>query len=513
VSFRQGQVIAGKYRLNALLGTGGMASVWSATNTFTERQFAIKFLLPTFAKTPEAAQRFLMEAKVSGRVQHPNVIEVLDVGQAEDGSLFLVMELLQGESLEHAIRKQRPPMTVYEFMGVMLDVARAMTAAHRAGVVHRDLKPSNVLLHKDRGGVAVPKVLDFGVSKFLLEGDRDNSLTIAGTVLGSPLYMSPEQAMGRLDIDHRTDIFAFGAILFEGLCGLRCYDAPNFNALIVTIATQQPKSIDHFAPQLPESLRALVRDCLVTDKTRRIDSFDRVIERMTPVLAEVQPLPLRLPVPAGRAGEPTPDPEGTAAMPAIVRPSNRPPPMPGPAPDQVGSAAPWAGSLPGYRATSRPPVLLFAIGGALFASLVIVAALALFVVKRRAAQREAEAAAAAQSALAEHPKALPAPTATASASASAAVAASASQAPVISVDALPVAKPPKAHHGRLVIDSGPSECAVSVDGRRRGTSPVTLEVKPGTHSVRCETAPGVAKTVSVSVTEGETTHHHFLTGP
>jgi hypothetical protein len=286
VSLKAGQVIAGKYRLNALLGTGGMASVWSATNTFTERQFAIKFLLPTFAKTPEAAQRFLMEAKVSGRVQHPNIIEVLDVGQAEDGSLFLVMELLQGSSLEHAMRKQEPPMSLYEFIGVMLDVARALAAAHRGGVVHRDLKPSNILLHKDTRGVAVPKVLDFGVSKFLLETDRDNSLTIAGTVLGSPLYMSPEQAMGQLDIDHRTDVFAFGAILFEGLCGFRCFDAPNFNALIVMIATQQPKSIDQYAPQMPESVRALVRDCLVTDKNRRIESFDRIIERMTPLLAE-----------------------------------------------------------------------------------------------------------------------------------------------------------------------------------------------------------------------------------
>ena len=173
MSFQHGQVVAGKYRLNAVLGTGGMASVWSATNTFTERQFAIKFLLPTFARTPEAAKRFLMEAQVSGRVQHPNVIEVIDVGQAEDGSHFLVMELLQGESLEHAMRKQQPPMTVFELLTVMMDVARAMAAAHRAGIVHRDLKPTNIHIHKDRSGVAVPKVLDFGVSKFLMENERE----------------------------------------------------------------------------------------------------------------------------------------------------------------------------------------------------------------------------------------------------------------------------------------------------------------------------------------------------
>ena len=503
MSLQQGQVIAGKYRLNALLGTGGMASVWSATNTFTERQFAIKFLLPTFAKTPEAAQRFLMEAKVSGRVQHPNIIEVLDVGQAEDGSLFLVMELLQGESLEHAMRKQVPPMTVYDFVGIMLDVARALSAAHRGGVVHRDLKPSNIMLHKDRGGVAVPKVLDFGVSKFLLETDRDNSLTIAGTVLGSPLYMSPEQAMGRLDIDHRTDIFAFGAIFFEGLCGFRCFDAPNFNALIVTIATQQPKNVDHYAPQMPASLRALVRECLATDKNQRIDSFDRIIERMTPILAEVQPLPLRLPVPARSRGEAPQDPEGTAAMPAIVRPSDRPPPMPSPdGPPTSGSAAPWAGSLPGYRVTTRPPILLFAVGGAGFATLLILLVVAFVVVRHRAARPEPAAAQAAITATPEKSAAPPAPSASAS-----------SEVPVISVDSLPYAPSAKMHVGKLVVEASPDACTVTVDGKDHGATPATVELSPGTHSVRCETSSGIAKIVSVSVSEGQTIHHRFATSP
>ena len=500
MSLQQGQTIAGKYRLNALLGTGGMASVWSATNTFTERQFAIKFLLPTFAKTPEAAQRFLMEAKVSGRVQHPNIIEVLDVGQAEDGSLFLVMELLQGESLEHAMRKQVPPMTVYDFCGVMLDVARALSAAHRGGVVHRDLKPSNILLHKDRGGVAVPKVLDFGVSKFLLETDRDNSLTIAGTVLGSPLYMSPEQAMGRLDIDHRTDVFAFGAILFEGLCGVRCFDAPNFNALIVTIATQQPKNVDHYAGQMPLSLRALVRDCLATDKNQRIESFDRIIERLTPILAEVKDLPLRLPVPAKQKGDAPQDPEGTAAMPAIVRPSERPPGMDGP--PTSGSAAPWAGTVSGYRAP-KPPVLLFAIGGAVFASMLIVVGLAFMVVKKhRAAPPES---AAAQVAITAEPaKTAPPPSASVAPS---------SEVPVISVDSLPVTPSAKSHVGKLVVEASPEECTVTVDGKTHGSTPATLDLAPGAHQVRCETSGGIAKIVSVTVSEGQTTHHRFATSP
>src|SRR6516164_3630309 len=127
-----GQTIAGKYRLNRLLGTGGMAFVWSATNVFTEREFAIKFMLPQVARTPEAAQRFLLEAKVSARINHPNIIEVIDVGQAEDGSLFLVMELLTGVSLDIALRRQQPPMMVHELLGHMREVAAALAAAHRS---------------------------------------------------------------------------------------------------------------------------------------------------------------------------------------------------------------------------------------------------------------------------------------------------------------------------------------------------------------------------------------------
>src|SRR5579872_2692318 len=141
-----GQTIAGKYRLNRLLGTGGMASVWSATNVFTEREFAIKFMLPQVARTPEAARRFLLEAKVSARINHPNIIEVIDVGQAEDGALFLVMELLTGDSLDEAVRSASPPLTVLDFLVIMRDVATALTAAHRRGVIHRDLKPTNVFL-------------------------------------------------------------------------------------------------------------------------------------------------------------------------------------------------------------------------------------------------------------------------------------------------------------------------------------------------------------------------------
>ncbi len=299
-----------------------MATVWSAMNIFTEREFAIKFMLPQVARTPEAARRFLLEAKVSARINHPNIIEVIDVGQAEDGSLFLVMELLTGQSLDVAIHRQSPPMALFEFAVIMLDVAKALAAAHKSGVVHRDLKPTNIFLHKDREGNAVAKILDFGVSK-ILEEEKSTSLTIAGTVLGSPLYMSPEQAMGAPGIDGRTDIFAFGSILFEALSGRRAFDGVNFNALIVAIATQQPAKIDDCAPKTPESLRSIVRECLVTDKTNRIATFDIIVERLGAALPDLASTQLRL------ASEVTgenlvADPDATNALPA-VRHSDHPP--------------------------------------------------------------------------------------------------------------------------------------------------------------------------------------------
>jgi serine/threonine-protein kinase len=273
---KAGNVVAGKYRLEQRLGSGGMAEVWAATNVFTERRIAIKFMSPEVAKTPEAAARFLKEAKVSARVDHPNVIDVQDVGQTDHGQLFLVMELLTGMSLDVALRHRMPAMTMHEFAGVMLDVARALAAAHASGIVHRDLKPTNVFLHTSKDGAVVPKLLDFGVSKFL-EDDQNHALTVAGTVLGSPLYMSPEQARGDANLDGRTDVYAFGAILFEALCGFRPYDAKNFNALIVKIATTRPKSIDEHGAHVPEPLRAVVRACLEPDLARRIPSFDGVV--------------------------------------------------------------------------------------------------------------------------------------------------------------------------------------------------------------------------------------------
>jgi serine/threonine protein kinase len=509
---QSGQTIAGKYRLNQPIGAGGMASVWSATNVFTERHFAIKFMHPAVAKTPEAAHRFMMEAKVSARVNHPNIIEIIDVGQAEDGALFMVMELLQGVSLETAIKRQVPPMLLSEFVGLMIDVGRALAAAHKNGVVHRDLKPTNVYLHMIREGVAVPKLLDFGVSKFIEEGNH--ALTVAGTVLGSPLYMSPEQAMGLDTIDGRTDIFAFGAILFEALSGVRPYDGPNFNALIVTIATKQPRSIDETAPMMPEGLRALVRECLVTDRKKRIASFEEIVDRLLGVLPELEQSGLRLPGPPPTA--PVSDPDATSALP-LMRDEKPPAPAPGVHLSQHPSAPPGA-SPPGAFASPyspdeygergattiirSPPVVLFVVLGAVvtFLSIVITWAVARGIAPPPAVHSTAS---------------IPVPDRNSTSTPLPATSSiEISDPPVVAVDSLPVASSrvqnPVKGIGRILITAAPGWCMVSVDGQARGPTPLpAINLATGSHVVTCDPPGGKLHTMTVNSVEGIATRYRF----
>jgi serine/threonine protein kinase len=512
-----GQVIAGKYRLNQPIGAGGMASVWSATNTFTERHVAIKFMHPQVSQTPEAARRFLLEAKVSARVNHPNIIDILDVGQTEDGGFFLVMELLQGVSLETAIRRQLPPMLVSELVGLMIDVARALAAAHKNSVIHRDLKPTNIFLHMIRESVAVPKVLDFGVSKFL-EEEKDQALTVAGTVLGSPLYMSPEQASGDAGIDGRTDIFAFGAILFEALCGFRAYDAPNFNALIVAIATRAPKSIHEFAPTMPESLRQLIHDCLITDRAKRVASFDEVVDRLIAVLPELEQSGLRLPTHESARV----DPEATSALP-LMRASDRPPSAPapvgvhlsGPPAYSGGNGGTSPGGLTGDRnaiTISRKPALVFGAGGA--GAALLVGGVLILAFRARSvdapptttAAASDRAAATTPTTSSAAPSAVPAPAPERS---------HATDPPVIDIDSLPqvasrheqAAPPPPTSIGRLSIAAATGWCNVTIDGIPRGPTPIaSLELSSGPHQLVCTAANGRSRTSMVIVPEGGATN-------
>lgn len=447
-SDRAGEIIAGKYRLHRRLGTGGMAEVWSATNRFTERQVAIKLLGREITeKEPETKQRFLNEAKVSARIDHPNVIEVIDVGQTDAGQLFIVMELLSGMTLETALHRQVPPMTFHELARVMVDVASAMAAAHAANVVHRDLKPANIFLHKTKTGVR-PTVLDFGVAKFRsVTGAPDApspELTLAGTVLGSPLYMSPEQARGETDVDGRADIFAFGGILFEAITGHRAFEAKNFNALIVKIATTRPKSIDEAAPQVPESLRKIVRVCLEPVLEKRARSFTEVLTLLRAAAHDLSKSNQRLPsihLPPALF-----DPDATSAMPVFAAPEHtRYEAAVAPRPAEPRAPSPW---------------LVYAAGA------MIIAALG-FAARAR-------------------------PTA---------------GAPVPPPSAVPSAAP--ASTTELVVASSPGPCRLTVDGADRGDTPVTIST-PGEHELTCRFSNGHSRSAKVTATANAASRYRFV---
>jgi eukaryotic-like serine/threonine-protein kinase len=547
-SMERGKVVAGKYRLNQLLGSGGMAEVWSATNTFTERQLAIKFMNQEVAKTPEAAARFLKEAKVSARINHPNIIDIQDVGQTEDGQLFLVMELLTGFPLEVALRRQNPTMSLYELVLVMVDVAEALSAAHKAGIVHRDLKPTNIFLHSVKGGSATPKLLDFGVSKFL-EDDQNHALTMAGTVLGSPLYMSPEQARGDANLDGKTDVFAFGAILFEALAGYRAYDAKNFNALIVKIATTKPKSIDACAPHVPESLRAVVRACLEVDPKKRMGSFDDVVKMLRATMPELKESPLRLPTPLVATA--VVDPDATNALPVLratgehlsASQVGRPPPVgpverpimndtipslpPGSIPAQtpapplsatVPPGASWHTPNTSYASVMVPPPKRHPIGLIAIAIALVVGGIGIGAVVTTSQHKPAATtttaatiAPPAETSVAVPPPSNVTPSATTIAAGTTTISAT-TDTPTISVDALP-SKPtgPIAKGaGRLSVNATPGWCAIVIDGKDRGPTPIAaIDLSVGPHQVTCKTPSGKARTTTLVIQDGATAKYSF----
>jgi len=235
-----GDVIDGKYRLTRIIGRGGMGAVWLAHNLPLDMDVAVK-LIRRDRTAPEAPGRLLQEARAAARLKHPSIVRVFDFGESEQGDPFIVMELLNGESLGAILRRKKrlsPTMAVQ----TLLPVASALASAHGKGIVHRDLKPDNVLLITDESGALVPKVVDFGIAK-LLSNNPDRPFTLAGEVLGSPDYMSPEQARGAENVGEATDVWAFSVVLYEAVAGRRPFNGPNYNSLIAAILTNDPPPI------------------------------------------------------------------------------------------------------------------------------------------------------------------------------------------------------------------------------------------------------------------------------
>jgi eukaryotic-like serine/threonine-protein kinase len=263
-----GQIIEGKYRIVRVLGVGGMGSVYEGENTRIHRRVAIKVLHAAVAQKSDFVQRFEREAQAAGRIGSQHIVEVLDLGNLPSGERFMVMEYLDGEPLTNRI-KRKGRLGTQECAHLTAQLLNGLAAAHQAGIIHRDLKPDNIFIVQ-RGGADFVKIVDFGVSKFTNSGD-ELSMTRTGAVMGTPYYMSPEQARGQ-PIDHRSDVYSVGVVCYQALTGQLPFNAETFNELLFKIALETPEPIEKIIQGVEPALAAIIRRSMERDAAHRFQS-------------------------------------------------------------------------------------------------------------------------------------------------------------------------------------------------------------------------------------------------
>ena len=267
----EGEIVSGRYRVERVLGIGGMGVVVAATHLQLDQRVALKFLLPDAAAYPEVIERFAREARAAVQIRSEHVARVMDVGNLEDGAPFMVMEYLEGRDLAAVVRSVGR-LSVEDTVDYVLQAGEAIAEAHRLGIIHRDLKPSNLFLVESHGvGSGTVKVLDFGISKATSLLGQGN-MTQSAAMLGSPAYMSPEQMDSARDVDVRTDIWSLGLVVYELLAGVLPFAGDSLPKLCMEIATRPPAPLRNARPDVPAGLEAVVARCLQKDRTKRFDS-------------------------------------------------------------------------------------------------------------------------------------------------------------------------------------------------------------------------------------------------
>ena len=252
-----GRVIS-HYRILGPLGGGGMGVVYKAQDLSLERVVALKFLPPELSRDPDAKTRFLQEARAASTLDHPNICTIHEVGETDEGQLYLAMACYDGETLKQ--RLQRGPLPIDEALETAQQIARGLVKAHRSGIVHRDIKPANLMITADE----IVKILDFGIAK--LAGAA--GLTRIGSSLGTPGYMSPEQARGE-EVDHRTDVWSLGAVLYEMVTGRRPFRGEHDQAVLYALFNLEPDPVEQLRPDAPPELVRIIGRMLTKDPDRR----------------------------------------------------------------------------------------------------------------------------------------------------------------------------------------------------------------------------------------------------
>jgi serine/threonine-protein kinase len=274
-----GDLLAGKYRVERVLGAGAMGVVVVAMHTQLEQRVAIKFLLPEVLGNQEAAQRFAREAKAAARIRSEHVARVLDVSTLEGGEPYMVMEYLEGQDLG-AMLEQRGALPLVEAVDYVLQALEALCEAHLAGVIHRDLKPSNMFLARRPDGSPIVKILDFGISK--IESTGQQGMTQTQAVLGSPLYMSPEQMRMSRSVDQRADIWSMGVVLFQLVTNGFPFTAESITQLIATVMFDPAPRLSQARPGLPPNLDDVVMRCLEKEPSARFQNVGELAVALAP---------------------------------------------------------------------------------------------------------------------------------------------------------------------------------------------------------------------------------------
>lgn len=278
-SIAKGDVLLGKYQIQSVLGEGGMGIVAAAWHLNLQQHVAIKVLQPAIAYRKDVAARFIREARAASRIQHENVVRILDADTLPNGAPFLVMEYLEGVDLEQ-LRIERRRLPHEEAVRYVLEACKGLAEAHEMGIVHRDVKPSNFFLVRKRNGQTCVKVLDFGISK-LLE-DPAGELTRTGVTLGSPRYMSPEQARSAKDVDARTDIWSVGTTLYELCTGKVAFEGEALADIFSNVLNVKPIRPRVHVPDIPLGLEKVILRCLEKDRNRRYPNIGALMQDLQP---------------------------------------------------------------------------------------------------------------------------------------------------------------------------------------------------------------------------------------